>query len=124
MKLRTLALACLLVTASTSACSNDPTAAGSGEPEVIVATRSLTNVAIGAKTSITAYTLDKNAQRMAGALTATSNGAALVIDSVVYVHELLETRVFFNPVSKTASAGVSFTISGHGLTKDVTVVIS
>jgi hypothetical protein len=125
MKFRPYALlACLVLVGSMAACSEDPTASGSGEPEAIVTTRSLTNQTVGTKFSITAYTLDKNAQRMTGALDATANGAGLHIDSIVYVHEVLETRIFVNALSKTAAAGQTLTVSGHGLTKDVTVVIS
>jgi hypothetical protein len=125
MKFRPYALlACLVLVGTMAACSEDPTAAGSGEPEAIVTTRSLTNQTVGTHFSITAYTLDKNAQRMAGELDAAPNGGNITIDSIVYVHELLETRVFMKAATKTAAAGATVTVSGHGLTKDVTVVIS
>ena len=125
MKLTAYAvLACLVVGGGISACSEDPTATGSGEPEAIVTTRSLTNQTVGTEFSITAYTLDKNAQRMSGQLSAQTNGAGLTLDSTVYVHELLETRFFVKPTAKTGVAGQTVTVSGHGLTKDVTVIAS
>ena len=117
-------LACLVVAGGLAACSEDPTASGSGEPEAIVTTRSLTNQTVGTPFSITAYTLDKNAQRMAGELAAQPNSGSLTIDSIIYVHELLETRIFIKPTAKTAAAGETLTVSGHGLTKDVTVIAS
>src|SRR5512138_329688 len=104
MKLRTYALlASALAVAGLVACSEDPTGSGSGEPEAIVSNRSVVNQTKGATFSVTAYAIDKNDQRMAGKLDAVSNGAAIVVDSVPYVPELLETRVFMKALNSTAS---------------------
>lgn len=123
MKFRTYALvAGALTVIGLAACSQDPTGSGSGEPEAIVTNRSEINQTKNASFSVTAYAIDKNDQRMAGKLEAVSNGAAIVVDSVPYVPELLETRVFMKAVGSTAS-GTTVTISGHGLTKDVKVIV-
>jgi hypothetical protein len=121
MKLTPYALlACLGVVA---ACSSDITADGTGTPQAIVTSRSITSATKGTQLQFTAFAVDQNNQRMAGALTATSQGPAATLDSVVYVPELLETRIYVKPVTATAT-GVIVTVSGHGLTKDVKVIIS
>lgn len=123
MKFRSYALIACVLGVAVAGCTSDPTSSGSGVPEAIITNRTVTNQTVGTKFSISAYTIDENAQRMAGALTATSAGAAAVIDSVIYLPELLETRIFVNPTG-TSTAGTTITVSGHGLSSDVTVVIS
>lgn len=124
MKFRPTALfACAILATTLAACTKDPTSSGSGVAETIVLNRSTTNRSVGEKFSIIAYSVDKNIQRMAGKLDATSAGPAIVIDSVIYLPELLETRVFLNAAAKSAS-GTFITVSGHGLSADVKVVVS
>ena len=123
MKLIPSALLTCLSVIALAACSSDITAEGSGTPQAIVASRSILATTRGTQAQITAYAVDQNNQRMAGKLDAISAGPAVTIDSVVYVPELLETRVYLKPVS-VSSAGVSVTLSGHGLTKDVKITVS
>jgi len=124
MKFRPYAmLTALVALVGLAACSNDPTAANTGTPEAIVTNRSTTTQTMGTKFTIVAYAIDKNVQRMTGKLDAVSAGSAVTIDSVVYVHEVLETRVFLNLAAKSAT-GTVVTISGHGLTKDVKIIVS
>ena len=124
MKLRPFALlASLTVALGLAACNEDPTAAGTGEPEAIVTTLSEAHRSVGNSFSVVAYAVDKNLKRIAGKLEASSTGAAVTIDSTVYVPELAETRVFMK-ANSASSAGTNVTISGHGLSKDVKVVIS
>jgi hypothetical protein len=123
MKLRPFALlACALVVGSSAACREDPTQASVGVPETIVSNRSETHQAVGAAFTVTAYVIDKNLQRIPGALTATSAGAAVRVDSAVYDPILTETRVYMKANSASA-AGTNVTLAGHGLTKDVKVII-
>lgn len=105
------------------ACSSDVTSAGSGVAEAIVTSRTLSTQTQGTKFTVTAYAVDQNLQRMPGILVATSAGPAVAVDSTVYVHELLETRVFASAAQKTAT-GTVITVTGHGLTKDVLVMIN
>ena len=124
MKFRPIALlACLTAVMGLAACSEDPTESGTGEPEAIVTTLSEAHRSVGASFSITAFAVDKNLKRIAGELTATSTGAAVSVDSVRYVPQLAETRIFLK-ANTASSAGTNVTISGHGLSKDVKVVIS
>lgn len=116
-------LAALVIAVGLAACNDDPTGANTGTPEAIITNRSLTNQTVGTKFSITAYSIDKNVQRMAGKLDATSAGSAVVVDSVIYVSELLETRIFLNAAAKSAT-GTIITVSGNGLSKDVKVVVT
>lgn len=124
MKFRPYAmLVALVAVVGLPACSKDPTASNTGVPEAIVTTRSLTNQVVGAKFSITAYAIDANVQRMTGKLDASAAGSAVAVDSVIYVHELLETHIFLNPTAKSAT-GTIITVTGHGLSKDVKVIVS
>jgi hypothetical protein len=124
MKLKHFSLlASLVAVVGLGACREDPTEAGTGEPEAIVSTRSESHAAKSAAFSITAFTVDKNLKRIAGPLTATSAGTAVTVDSAVYFPELAETRVFLR-TGTAASTGTIVTLSGHGLTKDVKVVVS
>lgn len=122
MKFRSFALlACALVVGLT-ACQEDPTEAGVGAPEAIIANRAETHLAKGGTFTVEAYVVDKNLARIPGALTATASGAGVSIDSVVYINELTVTRVFVRAGQTAGETNV--TISGQGLTKDVKVVIS
>ncbi|HUP88624.1 MAG TPA: hypothetical protein VM100_04720 [Longimicrobiales bacterium] len=124
MKFKLYSLLAVAAVAGMTACSSDVTSEGSGTPEALVTSRTLTNQTKGSKFSITAYAVDKNLQRMPGALEATSaNSGTVVIDSVRYFHELLETRIFIN-AANTSTAGTVVTVKGHGLSKDVTVKIT
>jgi hypothetical protein len=123
MKFRLYALLALATTMGLVACSEDPTAAGSGTPVAIISNRTTTTATLGTKFSLTTYVIDQNAQRMEGALTATTSGTNIAIDSVVYVKETLETKIFINPKTATSTGNV-ITVSGHGLTKDITVKVS
>ena len=123
MKSRLYALLVLTTTMGLAACSEDPAAAGSGKPLSIEANRSLTSAAVGAKFSLTAFAIDENAQRMEGALQASTTGSNIAIDSVIYVRELLETRIYVNPKTTTAT-GQTITVTGHSLTKDIVVKVN
>jgi hypothetical protein len=122
MKLRPFALLACALVVGLSACREDPTQASTGVPETIVSNRSETHQAVGATFTVTAYVIDKNLQRIPGALTATSAGAAVRVDSAVYDPILTETRVYMKANSASA-AGTNVTLAGHGLTKDVKVII-
>ena len=123
MKFRPLALlACLVTVVGLTACQEDPTEEGTGVPEAIVTNRTEIHSGVGTKTTLIAFAVDKNGKRIPGELTAQSGGAAVVIDSIRYVTALAETRIFLNAAS-ASSAGTTVTVSGHGLTTDVTVII-
>jgi len=121
MKLRTSLLACALVV-GLSACQEDPTQAGVGSPETIVANRSETHQAVGNSFTVTAFTIDKNLQRIPGKLEAATSGPAVTVDSAIYDPILTETRVYMkaNAVSAT---GTNVTLTGHNLSKDIKVII-
>jgi hypothetical protein len=104
-----------------SACREDPTEANVGAPEAIISNRSETHQAVGATFTITAYTVDGNLQRIPGALTATAAAGAVTVDSAVYDPILTETDFYLR--ANGASEGATVTLQGHGLTKDVTVVV-
>ena len=122
MKLRPFALLACTLVVGLSACQEDPVQAGVGVPETIVSNRSETHQTVGATFTVTAYTIDKNLQRIPGALTATSAGPAITVDSAIYDPILTETRVYMkaNAVSAT---GTNVTLTGHNLSKDVKVII-
>lgn len=126
MKLRLFAMiACLAATAGLAACDEDPTAAGVGEPEAIITTLSQTTRAKNTTFTLVAYAVDKNLHRIPGALTATSGGGGVAVDSVVYVPELTETRIYLRTGGTAAPApGIPVTVAGHSLQKDVSVIIT
>lgn len=123
MKFRSYMLLAAAALVGLAACSDDPTSSGSGTPEAIVTSRSITTQTKGTHFSITAYAVDKNLQRMPGELTAAPAGGAVTVDSIRYVHELLETRIFLN-AANTSTTGTVVTVQGHGLSKDVKVVVN
>jgi ABC-type glycerol-3-phosphate transport system substrate-binding protein len=121
MKVRLFALLACVAMVGMAACSEDPTDAGNLEPSAIVTSVSLTHKTPGTKFQIVAYAIDKNNARLTGALAGSLTGGAVTIDSMPYVPELQETRFFLN--AQTPTEGVTLTITGHGLTKDVTVIV-
>ena len=123
MKFRPFALlACLVTVVGVTACQEDPTEEGTGVPEAILTSRTEIHATVGSKQTLIAFTVDKNLKRIPGILAATSAGGAVVIDSVRYVDELAETRVFLSAAS-ASTAGTNVTVTGHGLSADVKVVI-
>jgi hypothetical protein len=123
MKFRPFALlACLVTVVGLSACQEDPTADGDGVPQAIQTDRTELHQAVGTKFTVIAFAIDQNLKRIPGILDAQPAGAAVVIDSVRYVSGLAETRVFITAAS-ASPAGTTVTISGHGLSTDVTVII-
>jgi hypothetical protein len=123
MKFRPFALlACLVTVVGVTACQEDPTEEGTGVPEAILTNRTEIHTTVGNKSFFTAFTVDRNLKRIPGILSATSAGGAVVIDSVRYLNELAETRIFYNPTA-ASTAGTSVTVTGHGLSTDVKVVI-
>lgn len=121
MRFRPFALLAALTIVATTACSEDPTEPGNQEPLAIVTNFSQVVRAPGTKFTITAYAIDKNNARLTGRLDATASGGAIAIDSMPYFPELQETRLFVHAIS--ATDGATVTVSGHGLTKDVIVVV-
>jgi hypothetical protein len=121
MKLtRLAALAAIALTA----CDSDPTNDGAGDPFAIVTNRSQTTVARDVQFTLTAYTIDRNNRRIPGALTATSAGPAVSLDSVVYVQELSETRVFARGVAASAQ-GTDIHFAGQaGLSATTRVIVN
>jgi len=124
MKFRSYAMLAIVTTMGLVACSSDPTDAGSGSPAAIETTRSIVSATKGHGFTVTAFAIDQNAQRMSGALTASSASSLVVVDSAVYVHDLLQTVIYLHGTAATPAAGAIVTVSGHDLTKDVTVKIS
>lgn len=122
MRFRPFALLAVAVL-GLAACSEDPTEAGDGDPEAIITTRTTRTEARNTSFSVTGFAVDANLKRIPGALTAVSAGAAVRVDSAKYIRELAETRVFMTALSVSA-AGTIVTLSGHGLTKDVTVIVT
>lgn len=123
MKFRPFALlACLVTVVGLSACQEDPTEEGTGVPEAILTSRSEIHTTVGSSTALIAFTVDKNLKRIPGILAATSAGGAVTFDSVKYVPELAETRIFIK-ANSASTAGTNVTVTGHGLTTDVKVVI-
>jgi hypothetical protein len=123
MKFTRFALLAVMALVGTVACSDDPTDVGSGEPFAIVTNRSTTTVARNTQFTITAYTIDQNNRRIPGALAASSAGPAVTLDSVVYVQELSETRVFARGVAASAN-GTDIQFSGQGLTATTKVIVN
>lgn len=126
MKLKLYAMiACLVASAGVAACDEDPTEAGTGEPEAIVTTLSQTTRARNTAFTITAYAVDKNLHRIPGALVATPASAAVTLDSTRYVPELSETRIYLKTgATATPAPGATVTITGQGLSKDLKVIIT
>ena len=126
MKLKLYAMiACLVASAGVAACDEDPTEAGTGEPEAIVTTLSATTRARNTAFTITAYAVDKNLHRIPGALTATPASAAVVVDSTRYVPELSATRIYQKTgATPTPAPAATVTITGQGLSKDLKVIIT
>lgn len=125
MKLKHYAMIALLAgTAGLAACDEDPTAAGVGEPEAIVTTLSQTSRARNTAFTIIAYAVDKNLHRIPGALSVTPS-PGVTVDSTKYIPELTETRLYLRTGGTAAPApGVTVTIQGHNLTKDLKVIIT
>ena len=122
MKLRPFALlACLTTFVALGACEEDITAEG-GTAEAIVTDYSERHVALNAKATIVAYTIDSNFARIPGQLAAASAGPAVVVDSVRYDPQVQETQIFIRAASASA-AGTDLTVTGHGLTKTVKIII-
>lgn len=123
MKFRPFALlACAALVVGLSACQEDPTEGNVGVPEAIIADRSETHRSAGTAFTITAYVVDKNLQRIPGKIEAAPAGAAVTVDSAIYDAVLTQTRIYLK--ANAATTGTNVTLSGHGLTKDVSVVIS
>jgi hypothetical protein len=123
MKLTRFAVLAVMALVGTVACEKDITGDDSGEPFAIVANRSTLTLSQNNQFTITAYTIDANNRRVPGELTAVSGGAAVAFDSVRYIQELSETRIFTRGVSASA-AGTDVVISGHGLADTVTVIVN
>ena len=123
MKFRPFALLAFVATVGLVACSDDPTETNNGEPFAIVTTRSETHLAQNAQVAITAYVIDENNRRIPGALTASSAGPAVTVDSAVYIPELAQTLVWTTARADSA-AGTDVTISGHNLTTTVKVIVN
>lgn len=122
MKLKPFAIVACALAVGLTACREDPTEANTGVPTAIVSNRTETNRTVGTAFTVTAYTIDGNLQRVPGALTATSGGAAVTVDSVRYDPILTETRVYMKANAK--SEGTTVTLQGHNLSKDVKVIIT
>lgn len=123
MKFKPFALLAFVATVGLVACDEDPTDEGRAEPFAIVANRSQATVARNAPLTITAYTIDANNRRVAGELTASPAGSQVVIDSIRYISELTETRIFVRGVAASA-AGTDVTITGHGLSTTTKVIVN
>lgn len=121
MRLRAFALLACVAVVGMTACSEDPTEPGNQEPSAIVTNFSTTVRTVGVQFTITAYAIDKNNARIPGVLSGSSAGTAVRVDSVPYFPELQETRFFLTTVE--ATEGTDLTVTGHGLTKSVTVVV-
>jgi ABC-type glycerol-3-phosphate transport system substrate-binding protein len=122
MKFRLFAMVALVAAMGTVACSDDPASVGAGDPELIVTTRSQTSVARNTPFTVTAFTIDASNRRVPGVLEANAAGPAVAIDSVRYVPELSETRVFARGTA--ATTGTDITFRGHGLTATTTVIVN
>lgn len=124
MKFTRFALLAVVALVGTVACEKDITSEDRGEPFAIVTNRSQQTVTRDLPFSITAYTIDQNNRRIPGALSAASAGPALSVDSVVYIQELSETRVFARGTAVSA-AGTDITITGpSGLTATTKIIIN
>jgi hypothetical protein len=121
MKLTRFAVLAVIALVGAVACEED--ISGVGEPFAIVANRSQITLAQNGQFTITAYTIDQNNRRVPGELTAVAAGPAIQLDSVRYIQELSETRIFTRGVSASA-AGTDLTISGHGLADTVLVIVN
>ena len=122
MKLTRFAVLAVVALVGAVACEEDIT--GGGEAFAIVTNRSQQTVARNTQFSITAYTIDSNNRRIPGALTAAAAGPALSLDSVVYIQELSETRIFARGTAVSAAPGTDITISGHNLTATSKVIVN
>jgi hypothetical protein len=120
MKLTRFAVLAVIALVGAVACEED--ISGVGEPFAIVANRSQITLAPNNQFTITAYTIDRNNRRVPGELTAQAAGPAIQFDSVRYIQELSETRIFTRGVS-IDSVGTDITIQGHGLTDTVRVIV-
>src|SRR5688572_19168475 len=120
MKLTRFAVLAVIALVGAVACEKD--ISGVGEPFAIVANRSQVTLTQNGQFTITAYTIDRNNRRIQGELTATAAGPAIAFDSVRYIQELSETRIFTRGVSASA-AGTDITIAGHGLTATTKVIV-
>jgi hypothetical protein len=124
MKLTRFAVLAVIALVGAVACEEDITSNGdSGEPFAIVANRSQLTVTRNNQFTITAYTIDANNRRVPGELTAVAAGPAVQLDSVKYVQELSETRIFTRGITVNA-AGTDVVISGHGLADTVLVIVN
>ncbi|MGQ0814542.1 MAG: hypothetical protein ACT4O1_08750 [Gemmatimonadota bacterium] len=122
MKLRPIALLACALVVGLSACREDPTEANVGDPEAIVTNRSQTTQTVGAAFTVTAFTVDKNLQRIPGQLAAAVVGAGVSVDSAIYDPILTETDIFLRATARTTDAVM--TVTGHGLSKDVKVIVN
>ena len=121
MKFRLCTMVALVAAMATVACGDDPASVGAGDPEAIITTRSSTTVAPNTQFSITAFTIDGSNRRVPGELQVAVAGPAIGLDSVRYVPELSETRVFARGTQATTGTDITFT--GHGLTARTTVIV-
>ena len=105
-----------------AACSDDPMS-GEGDVVDVQADKALVVVAPGDTINVTAYGLDANLSRVAGPVTFTPFGAAVVVDSTAYFPELAETRAVFI-VSGAASAGTGVILEKGGVQDTVHIVVA
>mgnify|MGYP000333164675 CR=1 FL=1 len=104
-----------------AACEEDPTAAGTNEPAMIVLDRSVTNQLVNVPFVRIAYVIDQRFNRLPIAVSVTSEKPNVVrVDSARFLPELRETRAFLTALAPDTSTILTF--SAAGLTAQMKVV--
>lgn len=104
-------LSCLLPAAALAltACSEDPTASGTGTPARIELSRNTTFQEVGRQATVSAWVRDAAGNRLSEAVTAVANGSGVTIDSLIFHPETSESRIFITPTAIDTTAFVVVT---------------
>lgn len=96
-----------------AACSEDPTSSGSGAPFAIVSSRATTSQVVGVQFQVVAQAVDRNRTPLPRPVDVTPSSAnALRVDSVRYLRELQESRVYVTPLAFDTAAYLVMNAAG------------
>lgn len=102
-----------------TACSEDPTVPGTGDAAYIELSRSTTFQEAGRPFSVSAFVRDERGNRLPTAVTATSSGASVRVDSAIFNPATSETRIWVTPVGLDSTATITATAGSLSATLKV-----
>jgi len=102
----------LVAVAALAACDDSPTSEGAGDAFAIVSNRATTRQVVGVQFQVAAQTVDRGNTPLPSAIEVTPSGASLRIDSVRFLSELQESRIYVTPVSMDTTAYLVLSAGG------------